>query len=723
MKPAIRIWILIILIAGAVAACEPEIPTPPAVTVVITAVNNQAAVDDAVNATLTQVAAEYLAQTATVSAQGGVTLTPSPTLTPSQTPTQAPTRFVSPTPTPLPTNTPTPTFAPYLTNTPAPVSDAEMAWVRVLHAWAAPNALASTTPFDIYFNDQRISRSLDYGGQTNYIQVAPGPLRVTLRLVDDVAGTPVAPLLNTVVDAPPGSAASLVIADFGDGLTLFPLKEDVSPLSAGFARLTILHANAELLPVNLVISSEQRALAYGLSAGEANGPFDVPIGTYQIDLFDQENPDQFLESLPPLNLTPRINYVLILTPSRDATTIRLSGAILMPGGQRLIDTDLNARFVNLATGAGSFAVELDGQTQFTGLAVGAITPPVPLSADGVRLRLLDPAGLDLYDRILGPWTSEEERKTDKIILMADSPTQGGIGITVLSVNPPRSAINANIRLIHALSGAVPLSLEVRPVQYEEVTIRNQVTMAQITDERAPWITLAQAVPLTTGSPYITRVPDTYDVRVLQAGTRNVIAELSRVPMLAGGIYDFIVVSGNEIGTAALELLQPVAQFSGLAVNEGDPAVIAEAVAATLTAQAPVITATPTRAETATATATPVATNTPRPTNTPVNPEPVLSVEPAPPNTTTGTVTIIGRNFIMGRPFSVRLDDNPADLANGVVNRDGSLEVILTLPSNVRPGPHVIRVCVDCRPGGAQQAAYTPVIIAERSVTPTATPIP
>src|SRR5690606_33013971 len=102
------------------AGCEANIPSPPQITVVITAVNDQQALDDAVMGALTATAQQNMFATETQLARAAISLTPSvtptATLTP-EPPTETP--FLSPTPTATSSPTLTPTTAPLASSTPS----------------------------------------------------------------------------------------------------------------------------------------------------------------------------------------------------------------------------------------------------------------------------------------------------------------------------------------------------------------------------------------------------------------------------------------------------------------------------------------------------------------------------------------------------------------------------------------------------------------------------
>ncbi|MBZ0282821.1 MAG: DUF4397 domain-containing protein [Anaerolineae bacterium] len=722
----LSLWVVMIVLA----ACEPTIPNVPAITVVITAVDDTDALADAVTREVGATVQAWMGETATVMAQGGVTLTPSITPTPTVTETPSPTRFVTNTPTRIPSETPTSTYAPFDTNTPSAPIDPETAWVRVAHAWREVGSLlGQTTPVDVYINDERVERNLDLGEASNYLQVAPGAVRVSIRPVDadvsNAAKTP--PLASTVVEIAPGGVVTTLVLNSDPGARLLPLQEDPAPLPSGLARLTVVQSNSVLLPVNMLLLSQGRALGYNFSNGDVVGPVDMPSESYIIDLYDAEEPAQQIMPLPPMTLANRVSYILVLVPPSRAEE-NLSGTLLFTSTTRRVSTDIGARFINLAQGAGPITIRLDGQNVLSNFPVGSISDSIPVSYLGSTAIVTDSQDRPIFSNQLGPWTVPEEQGTDKIVMFVDGPSTSGsvqLGMTVFSQNPPPSAINASIRLIHGLPNTLPLILEIRPVRTTSRTNEfNTPVFEQIGEDVLPWVVVGRS-DFGQASVYVGKTPELYDIRVRLEGSPSTIGELKSIQLLAGGTYDFIAVPGPESGSADLVLLQPDVQITSLSSGEGNPTAVYEAVAATLTAQAPQITSTPTRSSTATPTGTPIATNTPRPSNTPSIPPPLLGIIPSAPNTTASVVTLDGLNFSPNQPYQVTLDDSTTPIFDSTTNGNGSITDSLQLPADTLPGPHILRVCVDCQrgPRGANQTAYAVVLVASLELTPSPTPEP
>src|SRR5690606_13251818 len=115
-------------------------------------------------------------------------------------------------------------------------------------------------------------------------------------------------------------------------------------------------------------------------------------------------------------------------------------------------------------------------------------------------------------------------------------------------------------------------------------------------------------------------------------------------------------------------------------------------------------------------------NTPRPTNTPRVAPPSIQVDPAPPNRASGSLIVFGENFAPNVRYTVNLDNAPT-IESGLTSREGTIALTVSLPAGIQPGPHVVRVCVDCRPGGVSQEAVAAFLVANPAITPTATPQP
>jgi len=558
--------------------------------------------------------------------------------------------------------------------------------------------------------------------------VTPGAVRISLRAVDQVINNPKAdaPIVTTIVDVTPGGIVSVIALDLGAGLNLFPVREDASPLAVGQSRLTIIQANPGLPAVNVDILDKGLRLASNLNVGNIIGPFEIAGGNYTVDLNDAKATTISTITSLSLDLTGQVSNFLILLPPAVIGSSTITTSDQWTGLTGRVKNDLGVRFINALTNIGSVQIAIGqsvfGQAVIDNLAISQVSPSLPVPLLGSRFDITSEgesaARIDSGE--LGPYTADTDITADKIVLLLpdEKTTSRNTFIPVtFSQNAPRSAINASLRFIHGLPGAVPLNLQIRPLRAPTTDANGQI------QEPPGWATVGQA-EYGTASNYFTRNPEVYAIRIVQSGSQTVLADLPPQQFLAGGIYDFVVVPGSQTGSAKLLMVEPSIQVTQLVQGSNNPTAVYEAVSGTLTAMAPQqVAVTVTQTFTPTPSRTPVPTNTPRPTNTAEFRQPLLVVNPAPPDTTIGTISLVGENFQPKLQYAITLDEGSIPILTGQVNDDGTLLESIPLPENLSPGIHSLRVCADCRPRGVQQAAYAQFIVADPRITPTATAQP
>jgi hypothetical protein len=720
------------------AGCLPApVPPSPNIEVVVTVVD-QAALGDAVAQALTATASSGVALTETALAAAGITLTPTPTPTATVTlppPTETP--YVPPTPTPTPLPSATPTITPLPTNTPLAEVESVNGQIRVVHAWRSPDS----TPVDVFINDLPIALGLDIGDATTYQSIGePRTARITLippayRTFDQTQGGDVvirqAPLVDILVDVPVGSSFTVALVDLSGRPEGLIIPENMAPLATGEARVTLVQANPNLIRVDAQEPLRDVVLARNMQPGSIVGAFDVKSGNMALQLLDTEFPDQILVTLSGLPLNTNTHYLLILVPGLDFRRLNFATEMLVfASGTRLTPADTPVRFVNAAPKAGPITILYQGNFIVTGLGVGEMTVPLPVSRQQGSLTVLNASDQGLLTIPLGDWTRPHD---EKIIVISDLPEAlinreidqpTTVELRVFEREPRSSRALANLRLIHALTGATQtLDLEIRATDPRRIDNPIGIPLAAQTDLN--WSRIVRNISFGEASDYVTRASNIFDLRVSLSSTGGVQASLDRLPLLPGGTYDVLVVPGPGVGVTRLLVLEPSPQVTILGTRQGDPEVIAEIVAATLTAAAPnAVTATLAAPQSPTPTISPVPTNTPRPSSTPRVSVPTVSVYPAPPNAVAanGILIVQGQHFAPNTRYTININSEPT-LLSGSVGPEGDIALPVTLPGQLPPGPHVIRVCADCREGGAQQEALAVFIVADPRITPSATPQP
>jgi hypothetical protein len=684
---AMRRLIWVILISIFLAACEAAIPAPPPVTVVVSPVDYQSALADGVALALTATADRPAPATETQLARLGISLTPS--LTPSYTPTPlppTPTPQVTPSRPPPPSITPSPTFVPLALNVMDSSARSGVAGrLRVLNAWADASV-------DVYLNDVRISRSLPFAGATTYHQLETEAVRVTIVAANLTVGQ--------VVAVPAGGSVSVLVVDFGAGVTLRPIYEDVSTPPTGASRLTVVQANPVLRRTDLLLPEVQRSLALDLAVSQHAGPIDLPSRNYRVEFYDSAAPELLLTTLNNLQLDSQVNYLLVLLPPLESRST-LTDYVLFEGSAPRVNGDVGVQFVNAASQP--LSVQWGGQTQLALLDVGNLSVPLPLPPSGTKLTLTDDRQRVIAEKDILPGDG------DQLVVIHTNETDSTVEIAAFAQSAPSSRLNSHLRLINALPDITALSLELKVAGAPPAT--PVATPAQ------EWMVFLDSIPYGDSSSYAGLGSELYDVRVTLAGTETIIAALPEVQLLAGSIYDFVVIPGNESGSARLLLVQPDVQ-TGLALGQLDPLVV-EQVQATLTAMAPSVVSVSSDTPTPTPTITPVYTNTPHPTNTPSVRPPSLLIDPVPPQVAVGTFVLLGLDFVPREDFVVSLVPSDRVLLRGVTDVNGTLLADIILPANMSDGLYIVRVCVGCTSGGPQQEAFTVI----NAIFPTPSPAP
>lgn len=157
--------------------------------------------------------------------------------------------------------------------------------------------------------------TLDFGGFTDWVEV-PAAF-YTARAVASADGTttlfqlPEVPLVT-------GSwvtLAAIGLPDVGGGL-FYPIAEDHRPINPGEARLTFVHAMADLGPVDVRLAEGTTlfvALEYPGIDGNALQSVDLVAGPRRLEVLPYGDSETVLFSLPEVTLLPGSNNLVVLT--------------------------------------------------------------------------------------------------------------------------------------------------------------------------------------------------------------------------------------------------------------------------------------------------------------------------------------------------------------------------------------------------------------------------
>ncbi|MGQ7295951.1 DUF4397 domain-containing protein [Quadrisphaera sp. KR29] len=118
-----------------------------------------------------------------------------------------------------------------------------------------------------------------YGDVSTYAQVAPGAYDVGVRPAGSSAAT--APVLSSTLQAEPGRAYTVVALGTAADARLVPLEDDLTPPSAGQARVRVLSAASSASAVD-VSAVEGPAIVRGAPFAASTSYTDVPAGRWTL---------------------------------------------------------------------------------------------------------------------------------------------------------------------------------------------------------------------------------------------------------------------------------------------------------------------------------------------------------------------------------------------------------------------------------------------------------
>lgn len=137
------------------------------------------------------------------------------------------------------------------------------------------HVLPDAPAIDIYTDGQLTITGLDYGEASGYVQVAAGAHTVEVT----EAGSDTS-IWEQEINSASDVALTLVAASL-DPAEFHVYQDDLSPLALGSARLTAIHAIADM-PALDVLLTDGRAVMPGLQFNQPYGTLDVPAATYEV---------------------------------------------------------------------------------------------------------------------------------------------------------------------------------------------------------------------------------------------------------------------------------------------------------------------------------------------------------------------------------------------------------------------------------------------------------
>ena len=189
---------------------------------------------------------------------------------------------------------------------PALAQDPFTTRVMVLHA--APGL----GQVEVLFNGDELLDEFDYGQTSDWLDIDPGSVRVTVRR--DRFGINY-PVFDAVYPVAVGNDYTLIISN----PIVIPTAVDREPLPADTSRVRVVHASVDTPAIDVAVAGGDVAVE-DLSYGQLSDPIEVPAGTVDMEVRVNETGEVLLD-LPGGIFEPGTTYEAILygTPgSSDA---------------------------------------------------------------------------------------------------------------------------------------------------------------------------------------------------------------------------------------------------------------------------------------------------------------------------------------------------------------------------------------------------------------------
>jgi hypothetical protein len=163
---------------------------------------------------------------------------------------------------------------------------------------------------EVHFNDDEVADELEYGDQTDWVDIDPGTVQVWITR--DRAGINYT-VFNAVYPVPAGNDYYLIITD---ALVLGGVF-DKSPIQDGSARIGVTHGSVDTPAVNVVATSDQADLATQLGFARTSDEVEVPAGEYTAEIRQADTGDVLATASGTAEAGKVYQHVIIGTPGDE----------------------------------------------------------------------------------------------------------------------------------------------------------------------------------------------------------------------------------------------------------------------------------------------------------------------------------------------------------------------------------------------------------------------
>jgi hypothetical protein len=172
--------------------------------------------------------------------------------------------------------------------------------------------------YEVFLNGDEVVDQFNYGDVSDWIDVDPGSVRLTLTM--DRAGFNYA-VFDSYYPVAAGGSFNVIITDafvIANAIETGELRRDM-------ARVRVVHASADTPPVNVLVAGSDVILARDLPFGRSSEYVEVSSGSYDIDI-QAADTEQSVLSLPGVQVEAGMVYdfVAMGTPGDEDTPLEVT---------------------------------------------------------------------------------------------------------------------------------------------------------------------------------------------------------------------------------------------------------------------------------------------------------------------------------------------------------------------------------------------------------------